>query len=386
MAPPASVVPSNIPTLHLYRHLLREITYLPPAFSSIISNHVTHRFHQHAKDRTHLKKRLARARSALRNIKAANHGDKERMEALISKGFGRSGKRRLELVSNFVVAQGPNDSSSLEALLEVPKETPSNKEAANPVEGTTENSHAKTVTKPRKYGFLEKWDKPKLVQFLESQRRVQQNNNDGVSWEGKPIRSVNQNARVPEKNIWGKPPSEILVRAKQAKWWKRHADKILPPLGKGEWDLLQRLSSGAQKEGEWRIPARRTPAKPLSGNANHTEPEWDWEEYATKPAAVIERPQMARAKRYFGESDSSPFLGQPHRDTVSERWFRRTYARTWQKTAYMEQDPNTLKYKFTWGKLDKTPPPATERQSVLFEGVDGRGRKTKETPSEPAKP
>lgn len=386
MPPPASVVPSNIPTLHLYRHLLREITYLPPAFSGIISDHVTHRFHQHAKQQTHVKKRLARARSGLRNIKAANHGDKKQMAALISKGFGRSGWRRYELVSHFVEAPGPNDSSSLEALLETSKGAPNDKGPASHGDGIPGNSDAKHASNSRSHAFLDKWDKPKLAQFLRSQRTVEEQTGKWVSWDSRPIRSVDENSQVPEKNTWGKPPSEILVRAKQAKWWKRHADKMMPPLGKGEWDLLQRLSNGAQDEGEWEIPTRRTPAKLLSGDADQMEPVWDWEDYATNPTAWIERPRMAIANRYLGESNSSPFAGKPHRNTVPGRWFRRTYGQTWQKTAHMEQDPNTLKYKFTWGALKRKLPSATERQRIVFEGVDDKGRELRETSANPAKP
>lgn len=374
MPPPASVVPSNIPTLHLYRHLLREITYLPPAFSGIISNQVTHQFHLHAKESNHTQKRLARARSTLRNIKSANHGSKACMAALISKGFGRSGKRRRGLLSQFVLAQGPDDSASLEALL-------GDKKAA------TENDETEPAAKSLpKNSFLDKWDRPKLLQFLKSQRAQQEQTGSGVEWDGNPIKTVDESVQVPQKNIWGKKPSETLVRAKQAKWWKRQADKTMPPLGKGEWHLLQRLSNGAQDEGEWKIPSRRTAVKPLSGEADQAEQEWNWEEYATKPTASIERARMVRAQQYFGECNSTPFLGKAHRNTIPERWFRRTYNQIWRKTAYMEQDPNTLKHKFTWGSSQNKLPSATERQSVLFEGVDDKGRELKYTPVKSAKP
>jgi hypothetical protein len=308
------------------------------------------------------------------------------MLELIYKAFGRSGRRRRQLVSRFVAkSAGPStsDSSSLEALLQLA----SNVDKKALAESGEIPGDAGSKAAKKNHAWMDNWDKPKLLQFLKSQKMVQMDHGAVINWQGKPIRIIDEDVRVPDQATWGGKPSEVLVRARQAAWWKRVANKIQPPLGKGEWELLEKLSNGAQEQPEWRIPSRRTPAKPLTDDADEAESEWHWEEYATQSTAFLEKPSAARAKRYFGDTTSSPFLGKPHRDTLSDRWFRRVYREVWQRTCYMEQDPNTLEYKFTWGAApskDQLPPPS-ERQQLLFDGVDSKGRKLGAAREEPAK-
>ncbi|KAF4125480.1 hypothetical protein GMORB2_4320 [Geosmithia morbida] len=369
--PPSTSIPGKSP-LHIYRHLLREISYLPPAFSSTISDQVRHQFHQHANSPTHAKLRLSRARAGLRTIMAANRGDTDCMTRLMAKGFGREGKRRRQLVSEFVVSQGVGDSSSLEKMLEAATVDDDGVAATTP-----DDARSSTKKRKDKNAFLDRWDRPKLLQFLKTQQRAQNETKTSVIWGGSPIKTVDDMAGIPATNSWGKPPSETLVRAKQAKWWKRHADKIMPPIDKGEWQLLQRLSDGAQSQrgSEWAIPPRRTPAVSLSGPVEEdTKSRLDASAFHS--AAFVDRPRTVRLRRYTGESrDAGPYTGKPHRDTISDRWFRRAYRRVWRKTSYAEMDANTLKYTFTWGKASSTSlPPPSPTQSTVFDGVDDNGQ------------
>ncbi|KAJ6443224.1 ASTRA-associated protein 1 [Purpureocillium lavendulum] len=365
MPAPSYPIPSFLPPLHLYRHILREVSYLPPAFRATISSTIRDRFHRHRRYDPRAKAHLSRASSALRTLRAANSGDRTAMAGLISKGFARSGRRRRELMAQFVKPQGPSNSQDLEALLDQPDATQSSasKEAAD-----------KGRPKKPKNAFFQKWDQKKLLQLLQSQKHQQKETKGSTSWPGTAIKSTDQDQFVPAANIWGKPPAESLVRTKQAHWWRRSAEKIMPPLGKGEWDLLERLSNGAQNEPEWAVPARRPMPKSLV-EADNTSETLDWEAWAAQPAAAVEKQNSMAHRMRSGRTDAGPYGGKDRKPTVSARWFRRAYNRTWQLTPTMSQDPNTLRYSFKWGTVQPKLPTPTATQLEIFEGVDKRGHK-----------
>lgn len=286
------------------------------------------------------------------------------MEGFISKAFARSGFRRRELVARLVKPQGPVDSEALQELLD------------KPVDGLLPgaDSASPRIRKPN-HGFLDKWDMPKLRLILGSQKKQQGATKSTTSWSGSTIKAVDDRQYVPELNIWGNPPSEILVRAKRARWWRAAAERIMPPLGRGEWELLGQLANGAQNEAEWAVPGRRQAAKALF------EPEdassgWDWRAYATMPACEVEKPKTLGNQRRSGQRDTGPHAVRQRKPDMSARWFRRQYSRTWQLTPTMNQDPNTLKYSLQWGKARSRIATPTRHQLDIFLGVDQQGRKT----------
>ncbi|GAO16401.1 hypothetical protein UVI_02049470 [Ustilaginoidea virens] len=331
--------------------------------------------------------------STLRTLRAANSGDKTAMEGLIMKGFGRTGSRRRELMVHFVKSGGPADSDALESLLDqADDDNNSNNNNNNndnnnnkPPPGSSCSGHpspespsqslkVKKTHSGKKNSFFEKWDQPKLLQFLNSQKQQQRDTKGTTSWLGSSVKTVNPNQFVPETNIWGKPPAEVLVRTKRAHWWRRSADKMMPPLGNGEWELLRRLSSGAQDGADWAVPRRR--AYPMS-NAPAS---WEWEQYATLPIGRVEQPKTLSRQRRTGHYDAGPYGGHARSTRLSSRWFRRVYNRTWQLTAKMEQHPATLQYAITWGSASCDLPDATEAQSCVFEGLDKQGNKADSEP------
>lgn len=368
----APAVPISLPTLHVYRQLLREAGYLPPALSPHIAAQIRHRFHQHDDDGdTHLQKRLSRARNALRVIRAANHGDSDSMTSIILKAFGRRATRRRELMADLVQhPEQPADSQALSALLD---------QAIDQTKSTgavPENDEHHGRREGQKFPFLDKWDKKKLQRLLMSQQSQEKDLAASGLYKGN-IKNVNENAIVPKMNSWGRKPHPEHVRSRQARWWKRSSSKILPPLGKGEWDLLKRLSEGAQgREEAWRTPARRLSARLLSGEAAADAADMELDRYATEPTAQIENRKVSKWRRYYGTNDANPFGNKPREASQrSDRWFRRAYQKGWHLTPHMQQDPNTLAYKFTWGSPKPQSIAPTERQMLMFEGVDAKGQK-----------
>lgn len=360
-----SVVDKSRSILHLYRHILRECTYLPPAFRPVIVSTIQDRFHRYMKYDSRQSKHIKRAENVLRTLRAANSGHKPTMTKLIERGFGRAGNRRRLLMAEFVLNEGPSDSQALESLL-----------SSETKQGNTEVDNAQTKKKRNspKNALLEKWDQKKLLKALESQRTQQKNTKLTATWPNRPVKSVDPNANVPKTNIWGKPPAESLVRTKQANWWKRNSEKIMPPLAKGEWELLKKLSDGAQGQNdEWQVPPRRTRV----GDATASQDERTasiFEQYALQPGATVERPKSGPYRKRSGQVDQGPYGSRSNNIPLSDRWYRRAYNRVWQISSTMKQDPNTLQQKFIWGSSPSRMAEPSQDQLSIFENVDKRGR------------
>lgn len=357
---------STLPPLHLYRHLLRELSYLPPAFSSQISAEVRASFRKHTRRSPHTERRLQRARGLLRRITQANDGSSHCMASLISLAFGREGRRRAQMADEFFLAPPPSqpdipkDSAALEKMLQAEDET--------------------APSKKLNHAWIDKLDKPKLLAYLKSQVQEQKATNGRLAWKVKDLKMGSRQDRslIPDKTVWGKPPSETLSRAKMAKWWKRQAHKMMPPLPRSEWELLGRLSDGAQSQPGTglAIPRQRTPAVALIQTDEKPDSQWQrLKAYATQSAAHVEPNGVAHQRRRTGESAANgPFAGRPFRQTLSERWFRRAYREIWCQTSYVERDPATGTYSITWGKgPPSSVPRATSVQAAIFDGVDATG-------------
>ncbi|RDA85440.1 hypothetical protein CP532_1513 [Ophiocordyceps camponoti-leonardi (nom. inval.)] len=353
--------PPTLSPLRLYRHVLREASYLPPAFRANIIEIIRHRFRSNLSPSPHDKTRIYRARNVLRTLRAANSGDMSAMKKLILLGFARTGSLRRELMSELVKPQGPSNSKALDELIDDKMEK---------MEASETAAAATKVRKP-KNDFFTRWDRPKLLQLLRSQKQQQGIGKMASNWPVTDIKSVNEDQFLPQTNIWGKPPSEILTRAKRAKWWKLTASKILPPLGRGQWELLGQLSEGAQDSKEWEVPRRRRPVEPTD------EPvQWDWRAYASQPVDVILRPKSWYNQRRSGQRDTGPHSLRQRKTLIPSRWFRRQYNRTWLATATMDQNANTLRHSVSWGRIASKTAPATKAQLEIFEGVNAKGEKT----------
>ncbi|KAF5636815.1 hypothetical protein F52700_4944 [Fusarium sp. NRRL 52700] len=416
MPRPHSVIPTHLPPLHLYRHILREASYLPPAIRPEVTQRVRTRFRSHRKYDRLQNKRRATAANLLRRLRAANSGKQTVMEDLIMDAFGRTGARRRSLLSDFIQLEPPSNSDALEALIqgvEADEKPPATVElkatrlqnVSSPPEPAETVIESQTSTnspndtnetsgngrepkakahlvrkgpKPLQPAFYAKWNTEKLQKLLRSQRDVQQSTK--LSWPHRDIKSLRPDSKVPLQTIWGKPPPPNIYQAKRAKFWKRISDKMMPPLGKDEWDLLGRLSNGAQQEDQWKVPERRPVAKPLRGATTKSDA-WDWEGYASRPASQVERQSPLSVYALVGrDTEKHPYQPRLNHQEHSPRWFRRAYQRVWQFTP--KKDPNSKpdRLKFIWGALTTPAVPPTKAQLAVFKDVDSKGKKS-EAPS-----
>ena len=469
MPVPNTSLTSTLHPIHLYRHILREITYLPQPVRDATKLSVRARFYQHRDTNQFTARRLKRCHNVLRTLRAANCGHRLTYRHVVSRAFGRAGGRRRSLLTAFTKTppEGPKNSSELEAQLKAleggagrPSSNPpvaspvqqqpsakqpptkylptqtkpaSNSTASSsktgkidmadfiktfaspdiaPIESTpnpaaprtppAQSSNSEKITtaefvrkfsspelaplqlpiQRKKNEFLAKWNMDKLVELAKSQKTQAIKTHSTTTWSEGTLKNTEELKGIPATNIWGKPLAESRIETKRGAFWKRTADKIMPPIGAGEWDTLAKLALGTQKGEQWQIPARRTLVGVTSVAAEMpTSPKLDWEleAHATNQAAEAERPRTSYQQQRTGVMSNGPFAERAGMRTTSPRYLKRQYNRVWQVTPKMEQDPNTLKNTITWGYADSNIPLATKAQLEVLEGWEegARSRKLK---------
>ncbi|CCT73527.1 uncharacterized protein FFUJ_09670 [Fusarium fujikuroi IMI 58289] len=365
MPRPHFVIPAHLPPLHLYRHILREASYLPPAIRPEVTHRVRTRFRSHRKYDRHQNKHRATAANFLRRLRAANSGKQTLMEDLIMDAFGRTGARRRSLLSHFIQLEPPSNSDALEALIqgvEVHEKPPemAELEATKLQNDSSSPKPAETATGSQN--------------STNSSKDTNETPGNGEEPKRKQI-CLQPDSKVPAQTIWGKPPTPNIYQAKRAKFWKRISDKTMPPVGKDEWDLLGRLSSGAQQEDQWKVPERRPVAKPSRGATTKSDA-WDWEGYASRPAPQVGRQSRLSAYALVGrDMEKHPYQPKFNHQEYSPRWYRRTYQRVWQFTPKMDPNSKPDRLKYIWGALTTPAVPPTKAQLAIFEGADSKGKK-----------
>ncbi|KAK4121505.1 hypothetical protein N657DRAFT_682593 [Parathielavia appendiculata] len=329
--------------LHLYRHLLREASYLPPVARPFIEKRIQSRFQKSRKDdEERSAKHIAQAHHDLRLLRAANLGDTARMRRVLLHAFGRLGRRRRELMDRVIHRDVPTETEELQ------------KYAAEA---------SALVTQGSKLDWLDMWDVDKLRTYARSQMQA------GLINSPKPTITAFQitpDKVIPTENAWGRPLAPKLYRTKLKNVWKAVADKCMPPLPKEQWEQLRAIATG-QAEGNWLPPPRRPVARSLYPDEQTAE--WDWQSYAIKPVAVVDRPANRRNKLLSGAVDDNTPTGDPeplncHKYTA--RMWRRLLGGIWQLTATMEKKPGGRGWHITWGKEEFRPAPASAGAMEFF--------------------
>jgi len=347
MAAPRLLDPQH--PLHIYRHLLREASYLPPVCRPFVVSRLGSRFRKH-KDAESPQRHLQEARHRLRSLRAANAGDTRRMRRILALAFGRIGPRRRELMEILRRHDSPADTAALEAQV---------RDADAPL-------------KTRPTDWLDKWNQARLLAFARTQAQVKVFHSPRPEVTDKQLQP---SLAVPAVGVWGRPLAEKVARTKERKWWIALANRLLPPVTKGEWDLLQALSTGTAGK-EWDMPPRRTPVP--SDRAAGTNDDWEWERYATEAIRSVDRPQSRKFRALHGNADHST-VGI---HSWTPRSWRRLYEGIWQLTATMENsDEQPGKWNIKWGRGNTQPTVASNLHREFFEGVDSTGKLPKRPPS-----
>lgn len=339
--------------LHLYRHLLRESSYLPPYARPFFDGRIKTRFrnHSHSVD---ISTPVKQAYHALRYFRAALLGDRDRMRRLLHMAFGRVGERRRMLLNQLVMPDAPASTDSLEEYM---------KEALAKLQ------------LDREPDWLDKWNLDTLMIFARSQARQSFNESPRANLQNKQL---DMSQVTKGTSIWGKPIVAKLARSRLRRAWAAVATRILPPIPMSEWELLRDLSFGRAPASVWELPPRRPLAPRLAGDDSRSSG-WRWESYASQPIAEVEVQKSRRLKLLSGDvgtgspADPSP-LG---RHNYTPKTWKRLLRSVWALTATMERSPTDDKWDIVWGGQYFKPPQATADHGEFFQDVPDTPQKHK---------
>ncbi|KAK5652386.1 hypothetical protein OQA88_10578 [Cercophora sp. LCS_1] len=345
--------------LQLYRHLLREASYLPPFARPYIGSIIKQRFRHKLKEEP-TESRLRSARRSLRQLRAANHGDLECMRRVVMLVFGRTGQRRRILMEHY--------------LTRLPSADEKEKEEAH-------KGGLQRALDGRPLDWLDRWDMDKLQALVRSQAKAVETDSPRTQLKAKEI---DADKSIPKETCWGRPLTKKATRNKVLKQWKRILDKLLPPMPKDEWELLGDLARGKEIDKQWAEPRRRPVARsPGGGGAFSGFLDWNWQAYATRPIARVDRQGSRRLKLRSGVVDDNPPGGDPvplGKHKLGPHLWRRLMARVWRLSAFMEPEPSKKgwqHWKFTWGEKSFEPTTSTAGAAffrTLPETAPGRSR------------
>ena len=312
-------------TIHLFRALLRQTSYLPdPASRTFFHSLITSRFRQyhprkifaHAASGTRLAvvgsrqgKLLKTARKGLSLLQRANDGHPRQLGKVLALTYGRIGRYRHELLQPLLIQDVPTDQTT-----------------------------AQKIVHPASDGV------PQLSRQL--QALVVSHSKQKLSFQS--VRPTLE-PKVPELNAWGRPTPLRRVRNIKRRWYAETLDRIMPPLPEVEWKRLQGLASGKINfEG------------PILKRGQANQPGFKHE---------IVKGHVNGGNKY---------LSHPHRLTA--RYMRRLWTKVFLQCPLMTADEKKESgWRVVWGNVQAakiiTLQPGRLRQSPsMFGGVDDQGK------------
>ncbi|KAI9763124.1 MAG: hypothetical protein M1840_000889 [Geoglossum simile] len=319
-------VPISNNPIHLLRALLRQCRYLPdPHARTCVAHQIVSRYRNYhppkspsnnplpSPERT--KKLLRDARKALSTLTRANDGVVKAMTKVFYHTYGRTGKRRRQLLDALKSSDPPANDEELASLVSAEKRE-------EPIMSA------------------------RLEALVKSQHRSHPMHSARTA-----IRKIEP--KIPETNIWKKPVPRKRVRNLK---WRFHRDQILnrvlPPLPEAEWVRLGELASGKRK---WDGPVVRG-ARPKENSPVLTR------EY-------FELRTRAETQRRMRERDPQ---------NITPRYMRRMWGKIFEQCPVIRRDDGGKRWSVTWGSMRGLRPLRrvvdNELEETIFDGVDRDGR------------
>ncbi|KAK7955953.1 uncharacterized protein PG986_005175 [Apiospora aurea] len=354
--PPQLPHPDTV--IHLYRHLLREATYVPPYCRPWVTERIRSKFRDNRRPNIH------KAHQSLRYLRSANAGHVSRTLHLCFLASGRLGKRRRQLADLYLAKEPVVDSDALE------------QKPLFPTAKDTGSSRKHRPEEPPIQSWLDNWDVQKIKAIAGAQVR-----NPSINWPKQMRKTYDPAFVLPKENAWGRPFTPKVMKRKEQKHYAKLLADLMPPVPQGEWDLLQALSLGQAETDMFNVPSRRTVATtPVASqdSATNTAPEWNWEAYVTKPVRAVERGNSRVFKSLSGACDSDPRgQGKPIGvKAFSPRRLRRSiYGRVWEASPILTKAKG--KFQVTFGGARRELSPVTNSDLQFFSGVDEKGASPK---------
>lgn len=316
--------------LHLFRSLLRECTYLPDRRArSYMHNYVLWSYRTYLPEVQAWRKPidfkrqvrlLHRGRKWLSMLRRANEGYVKSLEKVLMLTYGRTGKRRRELMQTFMAPEVPQ---------------------------THEEVAAFSVPKP----YTPDWKPPpKVDALMRSQAKHR-------AFLAKISAKVQPKVKIPAENSWGKVMPQSRVRNMTHEWYAKQADNLLPPLPASEWEELRSKATG---EVVWQGPAKRRRRGQSDSAVDSSAP---------TESTLLEGPKKGHT---FGDYVN----GRPH--TITPRVMRRLWAMIFRHVPLLSWNESGEKWTVQWGDAERDPQliaaPSSTRDALLFSSYKSPSR------------
>ncbi|KAF2817543.1 uncharacterized protein BDZ99DRAFT_374743 [Mytilinidion resinicola] len=306
--------------------------------------------------------KLRKGRQALSLLRRANNGELEPLRKVLLAAYGRTGRRRHELIKPLLQPTIPENSDALEAIM---KGTPGNNK--KPLQELYhDDSRVLSFFDAPKGKSADKAEIRISKEYPQLDAVIQANGQYRPS--GNPRQTLRSTSlTAPTTNIWGRPMPVKRAKNMVKEWYKNAMEKMLPPLPKQEWDRLHSLALGDIK------------CEPISRRSLGTvRPERASREPGSEiPLGLLEQSDLASelglAKRRLLHG-----LYPPNRNRITPRFMQRLYQDVAGLCCKLVWDSGWNKWTVVWGSAAAkehlrrvwSEPVETD----LFAGVDERGR------------
>lgn len=321
----------GVETRGLLRALLREAVDLPDGFArQWVKQHTLSSFRAYGPGSSRVQagrvpeerilKKLRDGRRALSKLQLANGGHIPSLQKILMHAYGRTGKRRMELMRPLLRGSEDGDieaSHGSENTL-VERET-RNDPRLEDMEGDEEDTAlAPDGTSSTDYSH----DLPQqLLSLLQSQMQ-----------HGPPTLTRSNPRKlkptIPELNTWLRPMPQKRVKNMQKQHYAKLLDQVLPPLPQAEWDRLKDLATERTSS---------EPHKPKSSKAGSLGQNMHSAMGALDVAVRYGKPPLRLKRR------------EP-RPAINRRTMRRMYAKVFSQCPLMQYDETRREWNVTWGE------------------------------------
>lgn len=236
----------------LLRALLRQATYLPDAAArGFIHHHVLGRYREYPETEPRLTHKrfetlLHNGERGLRVLERANNGELKPLIKVLEWTYGRTGKRRHELMKPLTQKNAPSEAD----------------------DGEPSQASSKPLIPHKALDAPRTFREDHLLFEISSNYSIVKALVQSQWLHHKALprhREIKSTAlKMPAKNIWHRPMPQRRRKNAAKKWWAQALRTVLPPLPETEWLHLRDLSCGKTRwDGP---PPRRKPLAPSTRN------------------------------------------------------------------------------------------------------------------------
>jgi hypothetical protein len=255
-------------------------------------------------------------------LQRANEGDRKMLMKALSMAYGRTGKRRRELLQPLISIKGHKveENSSVEENVVPLLDAAMHPSTSAHQPSTSASAQDKKPVKDRAIGPV----KAKIrayINDLPAQLRALVQSQITASPPTIARRNPRRlNVEIPELNTWMKPMPDVRVKNKLSDWYASLLSAVQPPLPDKEWDQLRALALGITRA-QPRIPRRKN---------------------LTPPPSVLEM-VVTRGKL------PDNLFRKDYAHNINPRYMQRLWAEVFSQCSLMKYDSANDKWNVIWG-------------------------------------